>query len=180
LIVSVELPLHVPALAQAVEEEAVDAAVEGHVPLVAAPGRVPPVPRGPPWAGGARDRAADARGRDERGPSLAQRDVGEARGTEGAQRETGRGGQRGRVSRGGSGGEGRDREGARPVRVDEVRRPGRLWRFILQSGLRPLFLSSGPSPAGEIEEDVFGALLSRAFPRSLTAAGMGATEGTSV
>lgn len=51
--------------------------------------------------------------------------------------------------------------------ADEVRRPGKLWRFVLQSGLRPLFLSSGPSPAGEIEEDVFGALLARTFPRGL-------------
>lgn len=51
--------------------------------------------------------------------------------------------------------------------VDEVRRPGKLWRFVLQSGLRPLFLSAGPSPAGEIEEDVFGALLGRTFPRGL-------------
>lgn len=51
--------------------------------------------------------------------------------------------------------------------LDEVRRPGKLWRFVLQSGLRPLFLSGGPSPAGEIEEDVFGALLARTFPRGL-------------
>jgi flagellar biosynthesis protein FlhF len=51
--------------------------------------------------------------------------------------------------------------------LDEVRRPGKLWRFVLQSGMRPLFLSAGPSPAGEIEEDVFGALLARTFPRGL-------------
>ena len=59
--------------------------------------------------------------------------------------------------------------------LDEVRRPGKLWRFVLQSGLRPLFLSAGPSPAGEIEEDVFGALLARTFPRGLApgAAGEG-------
>lgn len=57
--------------------------------------------------------------------------------------------------------------------LDEVRRPGKLWRFVLQSGLRPLFLSGGPSPAGEIEEDVFGALLARTFPRSLTQGGAG-------
>ncbi|MBE2215483.1 MAG: hypothetical protein IAE82_16535 [Opitutaceae bacterium] len=59
--------------------------------------------------------------------------------------------------------------------LDEVRRPGKLWRYVLQSGLRPLFLSAGPSPAGEIEEDVFGALLARTFPRGL-AQGAG-TEG---
>ena len=56
--------------------------------------------------------------------------------------------------------------------VDEVRRPGKLWRFVLQSGLRPLFLSAGPSPAGEIEEDVFGALLARTFPRGLAQGAM--------
>jgi flagellar biosynthesis protein FlhF len=50
---------------------------------------------------------------------------------------------------------------------DEVRRPGKLWRFALHGGLRPLFLSAGPSPAGEIEEDVFSALLARTFPPAI-------------
>lgn len=54
--------------------------------------------------------------------------------------------------------------------VDELRRPGKLWRFVLNGGLRPLFLSAGPSPAGEIEEDVFGALLARTFPPSVARA----------
>jgi len=57
--------------------------------------------------------------------------------------------------------------------LDEVRRPGKLWRFVLQGGLRTLFLSAGPSPAGEIEEDVFGALLARTFPRGLAQGGAG-------
>jgi flagellar biosynthesis protein FlhF len=48
--------------------------------------------------------------------------------------------------------------------LDEVRRPGRLWRFVLFGGLQPWFVSSGPSPAGEIETDVFSALLARTFP----------------
>lgn len=48
--------------------------------------------------------------------------------------------------------------------LDEVRRPGKLWRFILFGGLQPWFVSSGPSPAGEIETDVFSALLARTFP----------------
>jgi hypothetical protein len=30
--------------------------------------------------------------------------------------------------------------------------------------LRPLFFTAGPSPAGEVEEDVFSALLARTFP----------------
>jgi len=53
---------------------------------------------------------------------------------------------------------------------EEVRRPGKLWRFVLNGGLRPLFLSAGPSPAGEIEEDVFSALLARTFPPSVARA----------
>jgi flagellar biosynthesis protein FlhF len=53
---------------------------------------------------------------------------------------------------------------------DEVRRPGKLWRFVLHGGLRPLFLCAGPSPAGEMEEDVFSALLARTFPPSLARA----------
>jgi flagellar biosynthesis protein FlhF len=48
--------------------------------------------------------------------------------------------------------------------LDEVRRPGKLWRFVLFGGLQPWFVSSGPSPAGEIETDVFSALLARTFP----------------
>lgn len=54
--------------------------------------------------------------------------------------------------------------------ADEVRRPGKLWRFVLFGGLRPLFLGAGPSPAGDIEEDVFSALLSRTIPRDLARA----------
>jgi flagellar biosynthesis protein FlhF len=54
--------------------------------------------------------------------------------------------------------------------ADEVRRPGKLWRFILFAGLRPLFLSAGPSPAGDIEENVFSALLARTFPRDVARA----------
>jgi flagellar biosynthesis protein FlhF len=48
--------------------------------------------------------------------------------------------------------------------LDEVRRPGKLWRFLLFGGLHPWFMSSGPSPAGEMEKDVFNALLARTFP----------------
>lgn len=47
---------------------------------------------------------------------------------------------------------------------DETRRPAKLWRFVLAGGLRPVGWSSGPSPAGEIEEDWFNALLSRTVP----------------
>jgi flagellar biosynthesis protein FlhF len=51
--------------------------------------------------------------------------------------------------------------------LDEVRRPGKLWRFILFGGLRPLLLGSSPSPAGDGEEEVFSALLARTFPPDL-------------
>lgn len=51
--------------------------------------------------------------------------------------------------------------------LDEVRRPGKLWRFALFGGLAPLAACSGPSPADELEEDVFSALLSRSFPATL-------------
>jgi flagellar biosynthesis protein FlhF len=53
---------------------------------------------------------------------------------------------------------------------DEVRRPGKLWRFVLHGGLRPLFFTAGPSPAGEVEEDVFSALLVRTFPPAIARA----------
>jgi flagellar biosynthesis protein FlhF len=59
--------------------------------------------------------------------------------------------------------------------LDEVRRPGKLWRFVLFGGLRPLLLGAGPSPAGEAEDDVFGALLARTFPPEL--ARMAGAEG---
>lgn len=52
--------------------------------------------------------------------------------------------------------------------LDEVRRPGKLWRFILHSGLTPMFLTCGPSPAGEMEEGIVAALLGRTFPRGMT------------
>ena len=61
---------------------------------------------------------------------------------------------------------------------DEVRRPGKLWRFVLSGGLRPLFLSAGPSPAGEIEEDVFSALLARTFPPAIARAAARAGTGS--
>lgn len=51
--------------------------------------------------------------------------------------------------------------------MDEVRRPGKLWRFVLFGGLRPLLLASSPSPAGDGEEEVFSALLARTFPPDL-------------
>ncbi|MGH8018592.1 MAG: hypothetical protein ACREIA_09915, partial [Opitutaceae bacterium] len=54
--------------------------------------------------------------------------------------------------------------------LEEARRPGKLWRFALFGGLRPLACSTGPSPAGEMEQDVFNALLARTVPASVARA----------
>ena len=54
--------------------------------------------------------------------------------------------------------------------LDEVRRPGKLWRFALFGGLSPLACGTGPSPAGEVEEDVYSALLARTVPAAVARA----------
>lgn len=48
--------------------------------------------------------------------------------------------------------------------LDEVTQWGRLWDFILEGELIPLFLATGPSLTGECEEDVAGALARRTLP----------------
>lgn len=45
--------------------------------------------------------------------------------------------------------------------LDEVQHWGRLWDYLLDSALEPLFLATGPSLTGDCEEDVFGALVRR-------------------
>lgn len=47
--------------------------------------------------------------------------------------------------------------------LDELRRWGKLWRFILHPGLEPLFLSTGPNLAGDLEDDPINSLLNRTF-----------------
>lgn len=47
--------------------------------------------------------------------------------------------------------------------VDELQHWGKLWDFLLRSGLTPLFLSTGQNIAGDCEENVFDAVLSRTF-----------------
>ncbi len=54
--------------------------------------------------------------------------------------------------------------------LEEARRPGKLWRFALFGGLRPLACGTGPSPAGEVEQDVFNALLARTVPAAVARA----------
>ena len=47
--------------------------------------------------------------------------------------------------------------------VDELVHWGKMWDFLLRSGLTPLFLSTGQNIAGDCEENVFDAVLSRTF-----------------
>lgn len=48
--------------------------------------------------------------------------------------------------------------------LDEVARWGRLWDFLLQGQLTPLFLSTGPGLAGDLETDVIGSLIRHTLP----------------
>lgn len=47
--------------------------------------------------------------------------------------------------------------------LDELRRWGKLWRFVLHRGLQPLFFSTGPNLAGDREDDPINSLLNRTF-----------------
>ena len=48
--------------------------------------------------------------------------------------------------------------------LDEVAQWGGLWDYLLDGGLEPLFLATGPSLTGECEEEVFAALARRTLP----------------
>lgn len=48
--------------------------------------------------------------------------------------------------------------------LDELSHWGKLWEFILDAQLTPLFLATGPNIAGDMEENVFEAVLARTFP----------------
>ncbi len=48
--------------------------------------------------------------------------------------------------------------------LDELTQWGKLWDFLLGSSLTPLFLSTGPNIAGDLEENVFDAVLAQTFP----------------
>ncbi len=48
--------------------------------------------------------------------------------------------------------------------LDEVTQWGRLWEYVQDSGLEPLFLSTGPSLSGDCEESVLDALVRRTLP----------------
>lgn len=47
--------------------------------------------------------------------------------------------------------------------LDELQYWGKMWDFLLRSGLTPLFLSTGQNIAGDCEENVFDVVLSRTF-----------------
>jgi len=48
--------------------------------------------------------------------------------------------------------------------LDEVAQWGGLWDYLIDGGLEPLFLATGPSLTGECEEDAFDALTRRTLP----------------
>ncbi len=48
--------------------------------------------------------------------------------------------------------------------LDELAQWGSLWDYLIDGGLEPLFLSTGPSLTGEGEDDVFDALTRRTLP----------------
>jgi flagellar biosynthesis protein FlhF len=50
--------------------------------------------------------------------------------------------------------------------VDEVSQWGRLWDYLLEGELEPLFLASGPSLTGDCEEDALDAIVRRTLPIS--------------
>ncbi len=53
--------------------------------------------------------------------------------------------------------------------LDEVTQWGRLWDFLLDGELQPLFLATGPSLTGDCEEDTFDAVARRTLPVGATA-----------
>ena len=48
--------------------------------------------------------------------------------------------------------------------LDELTQWGKLWDYLLDDSLEPLFLATGPSLTGDCEEDVHGAILHRTLP----------------
>jgi len=48
--------------------------------------------------------------------------------------------------------------------LDELTHCGKLWEFLLDRKLTPLFLGTGPNIAGDLEENVFDAVLAGTFP----------------
>jgi flagellar biosynthesis protein FlhF len=51
--------------------------------------------------------------------------------------------------------------------LDELAQWGGLWDYLIDGGLEPLFLATGPSLTGECEDDVFDTLTRRTLPIGL-------------
>ncbi|MDQ5980111.1 MAG: flagellar biosynthesis protein FlhF [Verrucomicrobiota bacterium] len=62
--------------------------------------------------------------------------------------------------------------------LDELAQWGRLWDYLIDGGLEPLFLSTGSSLTGECDEEVFDALTRRTLPIVDDAAEPAADEDT--
>jgi flagellar biosynthesis protein FlhF len=54
--------------------------------------------------------------------------------------------------------------------LDEVTQWGRLWDYLLDGQLQPLFLATGPSLSGDLEEDALEAVANRTLPMESPAA----------
>ncbi len=50
--------------------------------------------------------------------------------------------------------------------LDELTHWGKLWDFLIGQGLTPLFLGTGSNVAGDLEQNVFDAVLARTFPEA--------------
>lgn len=75
-----------------------------------------------------------------------------------------------------------ERMGARHVvfsHLDETRRAGKLWKFALGAGARPLFFSYGSNPAGDYTMDPFSYLLEKTFPQGRSLASAKSVKNTS-
>lgn len=48
--------------------------------------------------------------------------------------------------------------------LEETRKAGKLWKFLLNRRMQPLFFSEGPNPAGEYTMETYSYLLERSFP----------------
>jgi flagellar biosynthesis protein FlhF len=48
--------------------------------------------------------------------------------------------------------------------LDEVPQWGKLWDYLFDTEIEPLFLATGPSLTGDCEEDVPGAIVRRTLP----------------
>ena len=48
--------------------------------------------------------------------------------------------------------------------LEETRKAGKLWKFLLNGRIKPIFFSQGPNPAGDYTRETYSYLLERTFP----------------